>query len=825
MSVLLQDLRYGLRLLARQPGFTAAAVLLLALGLGASTTVFSLLNAILIRPLPGIAEPERLTMLGRTQDGQGFDTSSYPNYRDYRDQNTVFSGICAFDHTAFSLSSGGVTERVPGAVVSGNYFEVLGVRPAAGRFFLGEEDRVPGRDPVAVISYRLWQGRFGADPAIVGRKLLLNARPFTVTGVASPGFLGARTQHPVDVWVPIMAQIHANSGPASRERRDGNWLDLIARLKPGGERGQAAANLATIARRLEAAYPEQNKGKGMVVAPYHALGHPAAVHDTGVMLAILTAVTGLVLLVACANVANLLLARASTRSREIAIRLALGAGRGRLVRQMLVEGLLLALAGGLASLVVATWGAEPIFALFPPSEGVPIPLDLSPDARVAAYAAVLAALSALVFAFAPAWQASQPELAPSLKAGEAAIVGRRSRFSQGLVIFQVALCTVLLVGAGLLQRTLGNLRSIDPQMKTENMLLLSLAPGLNGYQPAAARQLYEQLLERIGGLPGVVSVTTARIVPFSQRGMSFGWVYGDVVEQGEGLQADCNLVGPRYLGAMGIPLIAGRDFQGSDRDGAPRVTIINQALARRLWPNQNPLGRTLRFGKPDSEPWQIVGVAQDSRYRSATERVRPFYYLPADQFLMPGSTALILDRTLHIRTAGNPVALVAPVRQVVRDVDPRLPLYDIKTLGGHLDASFWPQRMAATLVGVFSLLATVMATVGLYAVMAYHVARRTREIGLRMALGATAPAILGATLRRGLALAAGGLAAGLLVALGAARLLGSLLYGTLLYGVTPADPLTFAGVAVLLLATALAACYLPARRATRVDPMTALRYE
>jgi predicted permease len=817
--MLLTDLRYALRLLAKQPALTLAVVLLLALGLGASTTIFTLLNAILIRLLPGIAAPERLVMLGRTHQGQGFDPSSYPNYRDYRDQNSVFSGVCAFDHTAFSLSSAGVTERAQGAVVSGNYFEVLGVRPAAGRFFLPQEDQAPGRDLVAVISHRLWQGRFGADPAVVGSKLLLNARPFTVVGVAGQGFLGARTQRPVDVWVPIMAQAHDLSGPQWREQRRANWLDLIARLKPGLEHGQAAANLATIARRLEAAYPKENKSKGIVVAPYHPLG-PDAARDTGAMLGILTAVTGLVLLVACANVANLLLAQASTRRREIAIRLALGAGRARLVRQLLVEGLLLAFAGGLASLLVAMWGAEPIFTLFPPSEGVPVPLDLSPDARVAAYAAALAALSALVFGLAPAWQASRPDLTPALKAGEGAIVGRRSRFSQGLVVFQVALCAVLLVGAGLFERTLGNLRSIDPQMKTDNMLLLSLAPALNGYQPPAARQLYAQLLERIGGLPGVVSVTTAQIVPFSQRGLALGRLFAGAAEQGEGLQADCNLVGPGYLGAMGIPLIAGRDFERSDRDGAPRVAIINQNLARRLWPDQNPLGQPVRIGKPDSEPWQIVGVAQDSRYRSAVEKVRPFYYLPSDQLSVPGFTALTLDRTLHMRTAGNPLPLIEPVRRVVRGVDPHLPLYDIKTLDAHLDASFWPQRLAATLVGLFSLLATVMATLGLYAVMANHVARRTREIGLRMALGATPPAILRATLRRGLAVAAGGLAAGLLVALVAARLLGSLLYG-----VKPADPLTFAGVAGLLVAVALAACYLPARRATRVDPAVALRHE
>lgn len=815
-----QDFRYALRMLAKNPGFTLAAVLVLALGLCANTAIFSMLNAILIRPLPGIVEPERLVLLGRTWNRQGFDSFSYPNYRDYRDRNSVFGGVLAYSHAAFSVSVGGETERVPGAFVSSNYFDVLGVRPALGRTFLPEEESEPGRSPVVVISHRLWR-RWDADPGAIGTKVMLNGSPFTVAGVAPAGFVGTDVREAaLDVWVPIGMQATSMQARNLVGRRGWHWLGMIARLKYGVNRTQAEASVRTVARQLEQAYPAENEGEGISVAPYHALGGAGAKRDTSRMLGVLAAVTGLVLLVACANVANLLLSRASVRRREVAIRFALGAGRGRLIRQLLAEGLALSLVAGLASVFLVAWTGDLPARFFPTSEGLPPALDLGLDVQVAGYAVGLALLSTLAFALAPALQASKPELLPALKTGETATTPRRSRLRDGLAVTQVALSVLLLAGAGLLVRTLHSLRSIDPRMRTENVLLVSLDPALNGYTEAAAKSFYEQLLQRLETLPGVESATVARTVPFSNSGVSFGPVFGGVASREDGLRSDCNLVGPDYLRTSGIGLLRGRDFRAGDRPGAPRVVIVNETLAQRLWPGEDPLGRTLRVGDPQSEPWVVVGVAQDSRYRNATERTRPFLYLPALQFSSPVFSGSLPDFTLHVRTVGSPPAMLDLVRRAVRELDSHLPLYNVRTMKAQLDNSFWPWRMAATLVGLFSVVAMAMATVGLYAVVAFHVSQRTREIGLRMALGATVAEILRSTLRQGMQLAAVGLTIGVLLAVAATRVLRSFLYG-----VTPADPVTFATVSLILLATALIACYVPARRATRVDPMAALRYE
>ena len=814
MSTLLQDVRYALRGLVNRPGVTAAAVFILALGFGVNTSIFNLLDAILIRPLPGIGQPERLVLMGRTVDGRGFDSLSYPNYLDLGAGGTAFQSVAAYSHRFFNLSVAGETVRVPGAVVSANYLEVLGVDIPLGRGLQ------PESGDAAVISHTLWRRAYDSDPAVLGRTATVNGRALTIVGVTPAGFVGSDIREPpLDIWIPIGSPAQTWPSPALSPDRGTNWLSVIGRLKPGVAPSRAQADASGIARQLQQAYPRENRGMGVAVAPYHALGGGDARRDTSRMLALLLAVTVLVLLVACANVAGLLLAQASTRGREVAIRLSLGAGRGRLVRQFFVEGLVLSVVACAAGLAISVWTADLLPQLFPVAEGVRPALDLSPGFPLVMYALSVAAASSIVFSLLPALQASTPAAASNLKTGQGTAAWRGSRVRDGLAVLQVALSVVVLAAAGLLARSLQTLHSIDPLMRTDGLLLASLDPALNGYDEAAAKRFYQQLLERAGGLPGVESASFARLAPFSNSGMSLGPVRGGIRRDGPGLGSDCNLVGPDYFRTLGITVVRGREFGVTDREGAPRVAIVNETLARRLWPGADPLGQTMRLAGESGE-WTVAGVARDSRYRSATEPPRPFLYLPALQFTSPVFSNRLPAFTLHLRVGGDPLGLVGPLRRLVREMDPNLPLYNVRTARGQLDSSFWPWRMAATLVGFFSLMAVAMATVGLYAVTAYRVSRRTAEIGVRMALGATPREVLASTASGGMRLAAAGLAAGIPLALAGTRVLTAFLYG-----VTAADFLTYAGVSVLLLATAMVACYLPARRATRVDPNVALRYE
>jgi predicted permease len=821
METVWQDLRYGVRTLWKSPGFTLVSIVVLALGIGANTTIFSVVNALLLRPPAGVRSPARMVLLGRTMDGQDFDTFTYPDYVDYRDQSTVFAGVSAFFDTPLHLSTGSDALRVPGTLVSGNYFEVLGADAARGRTLRPEDDREPGAHPVAVISDGLWRRRFGADPNVVGQNVSLNGQPFTVVGIARPAFVGTETDHASDVWLPLamyrqaIPDHFADTNPLTE--RQATWLSAFARLKDNVRPAQAQAELDTIAHRLADAYPESNEHKGATISP--GLGFdPNQRRDVQQLTTMLMAVVGLVLLIACANVANLLLARGVTRHKELGIRLALGAGRGRLVRQLLTESLLLAVLSGAAGLFVALWTSD-LLASFIPAEalgGGTATIDLHPDRNVLLFAIGVSLLTGLIFGLIPALQTSRPDVMTVLKqTGTPSSVRVRSRLRGALVVTQIALSLVLLVCAGLFVRTLRNARAISPGFNTSHVLVAALDLGRQSYKQPQAELFYAQLTERVRALPGVEAASLAEMLPLG------GGSLGTVIQlEGQpadapGVNVDFNNVAPDYLRTMEIPLKLGRDFSARDTAAAPGVVIVNETLARKLWPNESPIGKRFIMPKGMTEraTVEVVGVAADTKYRTLFERPRLYMYVPYAQNF---SAAM----RLHVRASGDPETLRAAVAHEVQTLDRNLPLSGVKTLREQLNSSLTQQRVAATLVAVFGLLALALAAVGLYGLLAYTVSQRTHEIGVRLALGAQTGDVLRLVLRDGLRLALLGIAVGLLIAAGVTRLLASLLYG-----VSALDPLTYGGVALALIVVALIASYVPARRATKVDPMVALRYE
>ena len=835
MGTLWQDLRYGWRMMLTSPGLTAVAVASLALGIGANTAIFSFVNAVLLRPLP-VAEPERLVYLFGGTERHPYGVTAYPDYVDYRDQSGVFEGLATYSGISLSFTGGERTELVSGSIVSGNYFDVLGVKAALGRTFLPEEDQTPGARPVAVLSHGWWQRRFGGDPQIVGRQLTLNGQSFTVVGVAAAGFQGAGAGETNDLFVPMMMQAlvrpprggySGEMNPDLLSRRSAGWLVVVGRLGPGVTLEQAQSAVATVAGRLRQAYPESNEGRVATLYPA-SKGDPNA---RGMLLSVsglLLATVGLVLLIACANVANLLLARASARRREISIRLALGAGRWRLVRQLLTESALLAFIGGAVGLLLALWTVD-LLKQAVPAGLMPFAFDFSLDGRVLGFTLGLSLLTGMIFGLAPALQASRPDLLPALK-DESQSFGtgaRRFGLRNLLVVVQIALSLVLLIGAGLFLRSLRQAQAIDPGFEPGRVLVAPLNINLLRYTRPQGAEFYRQLVERVEALPGVESASLARVVLLSGAArQSSVLVEGqggpDRVDRSEGTGGGeevaqqttlANVVGLGYLQTMGIALLRGRDFGSQDREGAPGVVIINETFARRHFPGQDPLGRRISLNGPRG-PWrEIVGMTRDGKYRTLGEAPAPFVHLPLAQNHETGMT-------LHVRAAGDPAGLVAAVRGEIRGLERNLPATDIRPLTEQISRSLFPARMGAALLGVFGLIALLLATVGLYGVMSYAVARRTRELGVRMALGAQPGDVLRLVLREGMTLIAAGVGLGLAGALAVTRLLASFLYG-----VSTTDPATFAGLAALLAAVALLASLIPARRAARVDPMVALRQE
>ena len=816
MESLLQDLRFGVRMLFKNPGFMLIAVLTLALGIGVNTSIFSLLDAALLRSLP-VRQPEQLVKLQTLRQGGNINANfSYPAFRDYQEQNQVCSGLFAYYTTPLSLSgSSGVAERIYGTLASGDYFPVLGVQAALGRTFGSADDQTPGAHPVTVISYGLWQRRFAGSRDAIGKTITLNNYEFTVIGVAPPNFTGLVRGFSSDLWLPLMMHQLAipDDPPDTFANRGLIWLEVMGRLKPGVTPTQATASLETLGYQIDQANRRPGQEK-LMIAPGEK-GATWLVSEFATPLKLLMAVVGVVLLIACANVANLLLVRAGVRRKEIAVRLALGANRRRLVRQLLTESVMLALLGGAAGLLVAVWSNDFWRLLKPADDYFPLTMESRLDGRVLGFTLLVSLLTGLVFGLAPALQASKLDFIPTLKDEAYASRGER-RFSLRnlLVIAQVALSLVLLVGAGLFVRSLGKLQALDVGFRPERMLVASLDPSLHGYDRAKGRELYRTLLERVRSLPGVRAASLAATVSPNPGGSRIE----DAVEiEGragriESVAADYNRVGPDYFTTMNMPLLRGRDFTAQDREGGPPIAVLNETMARRLFPNEDPIGRRFRFGNAD--PFiEVVGVVRDGKYRSLREEATLCLYQP---FLMNYRHAM----NLLARTESEPQSLLPAVSSIVAALDPRLPVFNVRTLDEQVRAATAQERAAATLTSLFGALALLLAAIGIYGVMAYAITQRTREIGLRMALGAQRADVLRLVVGQGMLLVLIGVAIGMASSFALTRLLDSLLFG-----VSATDPLTFAGIALLLVVVAMIACWIPARRATKVDPLTALRHE
>ncbi len=815
---MIQDLRYGLRMLGKRPGFTLVAVLSLALGIGANTAIFSLINTLLLRPLP-IQQPAQLVALNNAGGNQMFSNFSYLNYQDLRARNEVFSDLLAYRIMPLSLSHDGVNERRWGYEVSGNYFSALGVRAAQGRLLAAEDDRTPGAHPVVVIGYNLWQQSFGGTPDVIGKEVIVNGRPYTIIGVAPPGFRGTEIASASELWFPLAMQAQLEMGSSWLDKRGSETLFLQGRLKPGVSSTQAQTALNLIAEQLEREYPDVNAGKRI------ALSAPGLFGNTmrGSVLSfagLLMAVVGLVLLLACINLANLLLARAAERRREIAVRLALGASRFRLVRQLLTESLLLAVGGGLLGLLPALWLVDLLKAFkLPPN--VPVVFAIQVDYRVYLFTFLLSLATGVLFGLLPAWQATKGDLVPALK-DEGAFSSqwrspRRTWLKSSLIVLQVALSLVLLVGGGLMVRALQQANTLklgfDPQHAAE----LSFDLRLQGYESAQRKEFLKRLLERVRTLPGVQAAGLADMLPvdlhFSRTAVYLNGLDGVVPERNARVpSAMYSLVSPGYFQALGTRLTQGREFSSQDDEQAASVAIINESFARRFFPGENALGKQFSLGKPDAAKTQVIGIVEDGKYAGLNEDPRPYVARPLWQSQV-GSTSVV------VRTAGDLPSLIAAVRREIQQLDPYLPVAT-STLVEKLSLPLLPARMVASILGGFGLLALALAAIGIYGVMSYAVAQRTHEIGVRMALGAQKADVLKLVIGHGMALTLIGVGLGLAAALALTRLMRSLLFG-----VSATDPLTFAGIACVLTTVTLLACYLPARRATQVDPLVALRHE
>ena len=813
MQRLIQDLRYGARMLFKRPGLTVIAIVTLALGIGANTAIFSLVNTVLLRPLP-IDRPEQLVSLNNasTTTGEVFPTFSYPNYRDFRDRNEVLDGLLCYRFSPISLSNNGVNERMWAYLVSGNYFDVLGVKPAIGRYFTQDDDRAKGAHPVTVLTYNCWQKRFGGSPDVIGRDVIVNGRSFQIIGVAQPGFQGSEISYVPEMWFTMMMITQIEPGDDYLENRDSNNLFVQGRLKNGVTSPQAEASLRNIAAQLASEHPNENENKTVELSPpglFGAFMRGPIVGFAGVLMAIV----GLVLLLACTNLANLLLARATERRKEIAIRLAIGASRWRLIRQLLTESVLLAALGGLIGFVLAYWLVGVLTGLKPPID-IPLSTDLQIDYRVLLFTAAVSLLTGVLFGLLPALQATKPDLVPALK-DETSIGGyRRAWLRNGLVVFQVSLSLLLLICAGLVLRSLQQAQLLNPGFVPHHAIEMSFDLNLQGYDAPRTKEFKRTLLERARALPGVEYAGFSNYVPLTLNINSNGiFVEGAPPERGANIpSAMTSSASPGFISALGMELLQGRDFT-EPQDARPREAVINETFARRFWPGQNALGKRFNF-EGAGAPWiEVVGVMRDGKYFSLSEDPTPFVYTS----LRPENGSYL---TMIVRTASEPQAAIAALRAEFQQLDANLPVYNVKTLTEHMSLPLFPARIAAVLLGSFGLLALILAAIGIFGVMSYSVSQRTREIGIRMALGASSVGIVKLVVGHGFKLVVVGMAIGLIGAFTGTRLMSALLYG-----VSATDTVTFTVIAVLLTSVALVACYLPARRATKVDPNEALRYE
>ena len=815
MDTILGDIRYALRVLGRNPGFTAVAVLTLALGIGANTTMFSVVNSTLLKPLP-FPDSDRLVMVwqGQVSDPTNLNIVALPNYRDWLEQNRVFAGIALFDSAGkgYNLSGGSEPEQVSGVRVTASFFTVLGVPPLMGRTFLPEEEAA-GRDREVVLSHGLWSRRYGADPAIVGKTVMIDSQDYTVVGVMPPSFAFQFWSGPRHLWVPA-GYTQGDQG------RDSNSFLSFARIKAGVTFAQAQAEMDTIGRRLAGQYPHENAPDGTIrLQPMREAG----ITDLRPALLALLAVVGFVLLIACANVANLLLARSAARHKELAIRSALGAGRGRIVRQLLTESVLLSFLGGTSGLLLAIWATHLLPQILPGNlTHIPMrPVDhIGIDASVLAFTFAASCLTGILFGLAPAFTSARSDLSEPLKeSGRGSTPAGKSRLRHALVASEMALTLVVLAGAGLMIASMVRVLGVDPGLDPKNVLVaeMSLPQAELYYGPPDHPRFCQNLQDHVGSLPGVVSVSTVAHLPLSGGGAGRGLTIEGQPDPGPGNQpgAGYSVVCPSFLRTMGIPLVMGREFGEQDTLGAPGVILVNESFARKFWPGEPAVGKRVKIGRFDSnEPWvTVVGVHKDVRHSGLAEDTYPSFYRPYSQSGWPFVSIVV-------RTASAPASFVNPIKKALGQIEPNQPVSGIRTMEEVVAGSVGARRFNMRLLAAFAFLALVLAAVGIAGVVSYSVSQRTQEIGVRMALGAKPRDVMALVVGGSMAWALGGVGVGLVASLGLLQLLSGLLYG-----ITPTDPAVLASVSALLVSVALAASYLPARQAARVDPVVALRSE
>jgi predicted permease len=835
LETLWRDLRYGLQMLRRNPGFAAVAALSLAIGIGANTAVFSLMDAVLLKMLP-VKNPEQLFFLERAgvqrnrKEGSGL---SYAFFEQLRAQREAIAGVCAFEGSwRINVVVDGQAEVVQGQLVSGGFFATLGAGALLGRTITEDDDKIPGGHSVAVISYNYWQRRFARDPAIVGKSVAVSGHPFTIIGITPPDFFGVTVGESPDLWVPTMMYAQLSPGDSIEQYFTYPREFVLARLKPEVTEQQARAVFTGVLQQTLAARsgsqlsPEERqplRQQSIALQPA-SRGLSSLREQFSEPLRILMAVVGLILLIACANVANLLLARATARQKEIAVRLALGASRFRLIRQLLTESMLLAFIGGALGLLFARWGSGFLLALVGSGRD-PVFLELTLDLRVLGFTAGASLLAGVLFGLAPAWRATHVDLTPALKDSTRGTgAGSRLGLGKTLVVVQIALSLLLLIGAGLFARSLGKLKSLDAGLNRENVLLFSTDPMMVGYQGRQIGDLYRRMRERIKAIPGVRSASLSR----GQGLLSGGGTNSSVFVQGRADRPEDNAysqdernmpflceVGPEYFETVGMTILRGRGLTAQDGENAPRVAVINETFARYFFDDEYPIGRRFSQGSDGSGQIEVVGVVKDAKYNSLREPALRTYYAPYFQYPDRWGAA-----NFHIRTEADPAGVIAAVRQAAREIDANLPLYNFKTLAKQVDESLARERLIGAVSSFFGLLALLLAAIGLYGIMAYAVNQRTHEIGVRMALGAQRGQVLRMVLRQGMKLVLIGVVLGLAASFATTRMVASHLFG-----VTPTDPVTFVGAPLLLLIVALIACFVPARRATKVDPLVALRYE